>query len=154
MFVFFGLVAVVGTTYVQTRARDRAAWRSATGCRRRCGRGRDRRPRLRDPRRQQPARHPDRRRGRQADPGRRARRRPDAALYVALLVLAALAAVGVALAASPWALLALVALVPGARGVAVVRSGAVGGDLVPVLQLTGVTELLYGLGLFVGLLLA
>ncbi len=75
-------------------------------------------------------------------------------LYIALLVLAALAAVGVALVTSPWALLALVALVPGARGVAVVRSGATGGALVAVLQLTGVTELLYGLGLFIGLLLA
>lgn len=74
--------------------------------------------------------------------------------YVALLALAAAAAVGVALVASPWALLALVAAVPGARAVAVVRSGAVGGALVPVLQLTGVTELLYGLGLFLGLLLA
>ncbi len=74
--------------------------------------------------------------------------------YVALLVLAAMAAVGVALVASPWALLAMVGVVPGARAVAVVRSGAVGGALVPVLQLTGVAELLYGLGLFLGLLLA
>ena len=74
--------------------------------------------------------------------------------YVALLGPGRVAAVGVALVTSPWALLALVALVPGVRAVAVVRSGAVGRDLVPVLQLTGVTELLYGLGLFLGLLLA
>ncbi len=74
--------------------------------------------------------------------------------YVALVVVAVLAALGVAAVASPWALLALTALVPGLRAVAVVRGGAVGRDLVPVLQLTGVTELLYGLGLFAGLLLA
>ncbi len=74
--------------------------------------------------------------------------------YVALMVLAVLAALGVAVLTSPGALLALLALVPGARAAAVVRSGAVGRDLVPVLQLTGVTELLYGLGLFAGLILA
>ncbi|QIK65141.1 1,4-dihydroxy-2-naphthoate polyprenyltransferase [Nocardioides sp. HDW12B] len=74
--------------------------------------------------------------------------------YVALMVVAVLAAVGVAVLTSPWALLALLALVPGTRAVAVVRGGAVGRALVPVLQLTGVTELLYGLGLFVGLLVA
>ena len=68
VFVFFGLVAVVGTTYVQTEALVVAG----AGRRRR-----HRRAGLRDPGGQQPARHPHRHRGRQADP-RRAARRPRA----------------------------------------------------------------------------
>ena len=64
VFVFFGLVAVVGTTYVQTR--DLRVGRAVR-------RRRRRRAGLRDPGGQQPARHPHRRRGRQADPRRQAR---------------------------------------------------------------------------------
>ena len=66
VFVFFGLVAVIGTTYVQT---------ADLGVARALRRRRHRRPGLRDPRRQQPARHPHRHRRRQAHPRRSARRR-------------------------------------------------------------------------------
>ena len=55
------------------------------------------------------------------------------------------------LATTPWALLALGYTVPAAQATRVVRSGAGGPGLIPVLQLTGVAELLYGLGLLVGL---
>ncbi len=57
VFVFFGLVAVVGTTYVQLGSTPAPSWYAGVG---------DRRAGLRDPGRQQPARHPDRPRGRQA----------------------------------------------------------------------------------------
>ena len=84
VFVFFGLVAVLGTTYVQTedvRARPALCARRAASV-----------PGLRDPGRQQPARHPDRPRGRQDArwPCGSATARTRA-LYV-LLVLAALVA--------------------------------------------------------------
>ncbi len=59
VFVFFGLVAVLGTAYVQIERDHLALGR---------GRHRRRRSRLRDPRRQQPARHPDRHRVRASGP--------------------------------------------------------------------------------------
>jgi 1,4-dihydroxy-2-naphthoate polyprenyltransferase len=74
--------------------------------------------------------------------------------FVLLLGLAAVALVGVALTTSWWALLALGYAAPGARAARVVLSRAVGPGLIPVLQLTGVSELLYGLGLLVGLAIA
>ena len=58
--------------------------------------------------------------------------------------------VGVVLGTTWWAALALAYLVPAGRAVSVVRRAS-GRDLVPALQLTGVAELAYGLGLFVGL---
>jgi 1,4-dihydroxy-2-naphthoate octaprenyltransferase len=67
------------------------------------------------------------------------------------MLLALVALVGVALTTSWWALPALLYAVPGARAARVVTSGARGPGLIPVLQLTGVSELLYGLGLLVGL---
>jgi 1,4-dihydroxy-2-naphthoate octaprenyltransferase len=72
-------------------------------------------------------------------------------LYVLLMLLALVALVGVALTTTWWALLALGYAVPGARAARMVTSGARGPALIPVLQLTGVAELLYGLGLLVGL---
>lgn len=72
-----------------------------------------------------------------------------------LLVAAALVAlVGVALATDPWALLGVVGFLPLARAARTVGGGATGKDLIPVLQLTGVGELLYAAGVFAGLLLA
>ena len=71
--------------------------------------------------------------------------------YVLLMLVALAALAGVAAATGWWALVALVYVVPSARAVRVIRSGAVGPALIPVLQLTGVAELLYGLGLLVGL---
>ncbi len=73
------------------------------------------------------------------------------ALFVFLMLAAAVALVGVALSTTWWALLALVFVLPAARAVSIVRS-AQGPALVPALQLTGLAELGYGLGLFIGLL--
>ena len=75
-------------------------------------------------------------------------------LFVMLLVAAVVALVGVALETSAWALLGLMALAPGQRAARTVARGTTGRALVPVLRLTGTTELLYAAGLFVGLLLA
>ena len=49
------------------------------------------------------------------------------------------------------ALIGLVFLVPAARALRVVLGGATGRDLVPVLQQTGVAEILWALGVAVGL---
>ena len=62
-----------------------------------------------------------------------------------------MALIRVAIETTWWALLALVFLVPAGRAVAFVRRAS-GRDLVPALQLTGVAELAFGLGLFLGLL--
>jgi 1,4-dihydroxy-2-naphthoate octaprenyltransferase len=74
-------------------------------------------------------------------------------LYVLLILLALVALIGVALSTTAWALLALGYAVPSFNASRVVRSRAGGPALIPVLQLTGVAELLYGLGLLVGLAL-
>ncbi len=75
-------------------------------------------------------------------------------LYVFLVAGAAVALVGVALETSAWALLGLAFLVPAAHAVRLVLAGTSGAGLIPVLGLTGAAELVYGLGLFVGLLVA
>jgi 1,4-dihydroxy-2-naphthoate octaprenyltransferase len=73
----------------------------------------------------------------------------------ALLVGAAFAAlVGVAVGTSWWALLGLAFLLPAQRGVRIVLSGTTGPGLIPVLARTGAAELLYGAGMFAGLLIA
>jgi 1,4-dihydroxy-2-naphthoate octaprenyltransferase len=74
--------------------------------------------------------------------------------YVALNVLALGALVATAALTSWWALLGLVFLAPAIAGVRVVLSGANGPGLIPVLQKTGIAELLLGAGVFVGLLIA
>jgi 1,4-dihydroxy-2-naphthoate octaprenyltransferase len=75
-------------------------------------------------------------------------------LYALLVGLAAVALVGVALATSRLALLGLVFVLPAVPATRIVLTGAAGADLVPVLQRTGVAELLWAAGLFVGLGLA
>jgi len=145
VFVFFGLVAVVGTTYVQTETWPLPALYAAVGvgaiaCAILVANN------LRD--------IPT-----DAVAGKRTlavvlgdtRTR---GLYVMLLLAAVVALVGVTLETSPWALLGLVALLPGQRAARTVASGTTGRALVPVLKLTGTTELLYAAGLFVGLLVA
>jgi 1,4-dihydroxy-2-naphthoate octaprenyltransferase len=74
--------------------------------------------------------------------------------YAGLMVVALLALAGLAVLTSPWALLGLAAVMPGGRAAAIVRRGSSGRSLVPVLQLTGTAELLYGLGVLAGLLVA
>ena len=76
---------------------------------------------------------------------------PVRARVVAICAAVLVALVGVALATTWWSLLALVYVAPAARAARIVRSGAGGPGLIPVLQLTGVAELVYGLGLLVGL---
>jgi 1,4-dihydroxy-2-naphthoate octaprenyltransferase len=61
---------------------------------------------------------------------------------------------GLAALTNWWALLGLVFLLPAFKGVKVVTSGATGPALIPVLQATGVAELLLGVGVFAGLLIA
>jgi 1,4-dihydroxy-2-naphthoate octaprenyltransferase len=141
VFVFFGLVAVVGTTYVQTETWEWASLWAAVGigalaCAILVANNLRDIPtdlvagkmtlavRLGDPR--------------------------TRALYVFLVVGALVALVGVVLGTTWWAALALAYLVPAGRAVSVVRRAS-GSALVPALQLTGVAELAYGLGLFVGL---
>jgi len=145
VFCFFGLVAVTGTAYVQTETWTLAALYAAVGigalaCAILVANN------LRDI-------PTDRVAGKMTLAVRLGDERTRG-LYVLLLGLAAVALVGVALTTSWWALLALAYVGPGARAARVVLSRAVGPSLVPVLQLTGVSELLYGLGLIVGLALA
>ncbi|TCJ24365.1 1,4-dihydroxy-2-naphthoate polyprenyltransferase [Nocardioides jejuensis] len=75
-------------------------------------------------------------------------------LYAALVSAAFGALFGVAALTSWWALLGLVYLVPALQGVRTVTSGATGPGLIPVLQKTGIAELLLGVGVFAGLLIA
>ena len=74
--------------------------------------------------------------------------------YGFLASTALVALVVVAATTSWWALLGLVAFVLLLRAVHAVTDGATGRDLIPVLQLTGLGELLYAAGIFAGLLLA
>ena len=144
VFVFFGLVAVGGTAYVQTGTLTLATLYAATGVGAlACG------ILVANNLRDVPT---------DAVAGKRtlAVRLGDTrtrALYALLAGAALVALVGVALETDLLALLGLAFLVPGVRAVRQVTSGARGPDLVPVLQLTGVAELLYGAGLFVGLAL-
>ncbi len=74
--------------------------------------------------------------------------------YALLVAIATVALVLVAIATSALALVALVALVPLGRGAVTVLRGATGPGLIPVLAATGAGELLYGAGIFIGLLIA
>jgi 1,4-dihydroxy-2-naphthoate octaprenyltransferase len=71
-------------------------------------------------------------------------------LYAALTVLAFLLA-AISAAATPWTLLAFVALPLAIKSTRIILSDAVGPALIPVLKLTGLTELLYAIGLALGL---
>jgi 1,4-dihydroxy-2-naphthoate octaprenyltransferase len=142
VFAFFGLVAVVGTSYVQTQQWGLPEVYAAVGigaiaCAILVANN------LRDI-------PTDRGSGKMTLAVRlgdaRTRR-----FYLLLILLALVALVAVALATTWWALLGLVYAVPALRALRVVRSGADGPGLIPVLQLTGIAELLLGLGLLVGL---
>ncbi|HEY4568419.1 MAG TPA: 1,4-dihydroxy-2-naphthoate polyprenyltransferase, partial [Kribbella sp.] len=73
-------------------------------------------------------------------------------MYAALIGLAFLLA-AVSVIATPWTLLALIALPLAIKSTRVILSDAVGPALIPVLKGTGQTELLYAIGLAVGLAL-
>jgi 1,4-dihydroxy-2-naphthoate polyprenyltransferase len=145
VFCFFGLVAVMGTAYVQTETWRLPALYAAVGigaiaCAILVANN------LRDI-------PTDRVSGKLTLAVRLGDERTRG-FYVLLLLLAAVALVGVALTTSWWALLAVAYVVPAARGVRAVVSRAQGPGLIPVLQSTGIAELLYGLGLLVGLTIA
>jgi 1,4-dihydroxy-2-naphthoate octaprenyltransferase len=149
VFVFFGLVAVMGTTYVQAESTDSSillpSLYAATGIGAlACG------ILVANNLRDIPT---DREVGKLTLAVKLGDERTRF-LYAFLVAAAAVALVGVALSTSWWALLGLVFLAPGLAAVRTVLRGAGGPGLVPVLQQTGIAELLHGLGLFAGLLLA
>ena len=142
VFLFFGLVAVLGTTFVQTETLPWEAWAAAVGvgalaCAILVANN------LRD--------IPT-----DVEAGKRtlavllgdARSRT---FYVLLVAVSVGAAVALGVGATPWALLALLGLVPLLPAVRAVLGGAVGPALIPVLKATGVAELLWAVGLAVGL---
>ncbi len=136
VFVFFGLVAVVGTTYVQTETFAAASFLPAVYAA--VGVGalacailvvnnlRDiPTDTLAGKRTLAVVLGPDRTRG----------------LYSLLVLAAIVACVAVAVSTTWWALIGLGFLAPALRGVRTVQSGAVGPALIPVLQSTGLAEL-------------
>jgi 1,4-dihydroxy-2-naphthoate octaprenyltransferase len=143
VFVFFGIVAVVGTTYVQA---GEATWPSVAAA---AGIGAIIcailvANNLRDIPTDETA-------------GKRtlAVRLGDAGtrrLFAALLVVA-FAALAWMAALEPWTSLGLVAAAPAARAYGPVRRGAVGPALIPVLRDTGLTALAYAIAIAVGLAL-
>jgi 1,4-dihydroxy-2-naphthoate polyprenyltransferase len=143
VFLFFGLVAVLGTTYVQA---ERLHWTAVAGavaigaiaCALLVANN------LRDI----PTDSETGKRTLAVVIGAARSRQLYAALIALAFILAALSAL-----ATPWTLLALIALPLAVKSVRVVVSDAVGPALIPVLKGTGLTELVYALGLTVGLFL-
>jgi 1,4-dihydroxy-2-naphthoate octaprenyltransferase len=143
VFLFFGLVAVLGTTYVQA---EKLSWTAAAGavaigsiaCALLVANN------LRDI----PTDTVTGKRTLAVVLGAARSRRLYAGLVLLAFVLAAVSAL-----ATLWALLALIALPLGFRAIKVVVSDAVGPALIPVLKDTGLTELVYAIGLAVGLAL-
>jgi 1,4-dihydroxy-2-naphthoate octaprenyltransferase len=144
VFVFFGLVAVVGTTYVQAETWEPASFCAALGvgalaCAILVANN------LRDI-------PTDREAGKRT----LAVRLGDGAtrqLYAGLALAAIVAGVAVAALTTWWALLALAYAAAAAPAARAVLGGAGGPALIPVLQQTGLSELVFGAGLFLGLLL-
>lgn len=134
VFVFFGLVAVVGTTYVQTRTWELAALWAAIGigalaCAILVVNN------LRDI----PTDTVAGKRTLAVVLGDRATR----VLYAGLVAVAAVAVAGLAVTTSGWALLGLGFVLPALPGLRTVLGGATGPALVPVLQSTGVAQLVW-----------
>ncbi|WP_313406816.1 1,4-dihydroxy-2-naphthoate polyprenyltransferase [Aeromicrobium sp.] len=75
-------------------------------------------------------------------------------LYVVLMVVAFVLVVAWCVTQTPWAVLALIGLPPALRATAVVRGGGAGPQLIPVLKDTGVAELLYAIGLTAAFVIA
>lgn len=145
VFVFFGLVAVAGTTFVQLGRVPEAAWWAAVAmgalaCAILVANN------LRD-----------------LDGDRAVGKRTLAVrlgdrgtrwLHVGLVALAVFAVVQVAATTSPWALLGLAMVVLLAGPVRLMLAGAQGPTLIRVLKLTGLAELAGAAGLLLGLALA
>ncbi len=141
VFLFFGVVAVAGTTHAQAGRVDIATWFAVIGigclacailvCNN-----------LRDI-------HTDRQSGKRTLEtmiGDRSSR----LLFVLLILVAVLSVVGVAMSTSWWLLLGLLCLVFLAGPVKMIWRGATGLRLVHALKLTGIGELTYGAGLLLG----
>jgi 1,4-dihydroxy-2-naphthoate octaprenyltransferase len=143
VFLFFGLVAVVGTTYVQTGTFECAALYAAVGigalaCAILVANN------LRDI----PTDTVSGKRTLAVALGEERTRH----FYGLLIDLAVVALVGVALTTTWWVLLALAAGPASIRAVSkVLGDKATGPGLIPVLQLTGVAELLYAAGILAGI---
>ena len=145
VFVFFGLVAVMGTTYVQAESFPLASFFAAVGigalaCAILVANN------LRD-----------------IPTDREVGKRTLAVVlgeqqtryfYAFLVAVAAIALLGVVLETTWLALVALAFLFPLAPALSIVLGGTTGRGLVPVLQRTGTAELVYASGLFVALLVA
>ncbi|HSE54361.1 MAG TPA: 1,4-dihydroxy-2-naphthoate polyprenyltransferase [Nocardioidaceae bacterium] len=145
VFVFFGLVAVMGTTYVQAESFPLASFFAAVGigalaCAILVANN------LRD-----------------IPTDREVGKRTLAVVlgeqqtryfYAFLVAVAAIALLGVVLETTWLALVALAFLFPLAPALNIVLGGTTGRGLVPVLQRTGTAELVYAAGLFVALLVA
>jgi len=145
VFVFFGLVAVMGTTYVQAESFPLASFFAAVGigalaCAILVANN------LRD-----------------IPTDREVGKRTLAVVlgeqqtryfYAFLVAVAAIALLGVVLETTWLALVALAFLFPLAPALRIVLGGTTGRGLVPVLQRTGTAELVYAAGLFVALLVA
>jgi 1,4-dihydroxy-2-naphthoate octaprenyltransferase len=145
VFVFFGLVAVVGTTYVQTETWEWPALFAAVGvgalaCAILVVNN------LRDI----PGDTVSGKRTLAVKLGADRTR----ALYALLVLSAAAAVVAVAVATTWWTLLGLGFLAAAVPAVRVVTSGATGPDLVPVLQQTGLAQLVWAVLVSAALVLA
>lgn len=144
VFVFFGLVAVGGTTLVQTGRIDVATVAAAVAigalaCALLVTNN------LRDV-------VGDRAVGKRTL-ATRLGDRGTRAFYAGLVAVAVAGVVVVAVATTPWALLGLLTLGPAVPALRTVLGGAQGRALLPALARTGQAELLLAVGLFLGLLL-
>ena len=144
VFVFFGLVATVGTAYVISGSAPPHAWLAgaAVGALASAILVANN---LRDI-------ETDRVAGKMTLPARLGDRNARL-FYAGLCALAGLAVVVFAALTTWFALLALLGLVLLVDPLRRVLGGAVGRDLIPVLQATGFAEIVVGLGLLVGVLL-
>jgi 1,4-dihydroxy-2-naphthoate octaprenyltransferase len=145
VFVFFGLVAVLGTTYVQAEELTWLALFAAIGvgslaCAILVANN------LRDI----PTDTASGKRTLAVKLGDLWTRR----LYAILVAVAVVMLARIGIATSWWAALGLLGFVPLLRASVVVVRRATGRDLIPVLQLTGLGELVYAAGIFAGLLIA
>ncbi len=148
VFVFFGLVAVVGTTWVQTETWGRAEWASvvagtgigALACAILVANN------LRDIPTDTVA-------GKMTLAVRLGDRRTRV-FFAVLVVLAAATVVGLAALTTWWALFGLGFLLPARAATRIVLGGAQGPALIPVLQKIGVAELIWAVLAGVGLVVA
>jgi 1,4-dihydroxy-2-naphthoate octaprenyltransferase len=141
VFVFFGLVATVGTTYLAIEEVPGITWVAATGvgflaCALLVINN------LRD--------IPTDREVGKRTLAVRLGDRPTRALYAGLIV-GAFLVVAVCAGQRSWSLLALAALAVAREPIKQVLDGAAGADLIPILGATGKTQLLYGLLFSIGL---